>query len=174
MTPHVRMTSPQNKRSCLTDCRENDGSQKRLGQGTAFFSSGLGWLPIAMARRHSLHHTVFKRLKLCSAPSHLPFSARFACSCCLAPLRHNKRMVNNGQLPIRRIGNGLIIIPTCITRTISTHLNIIRADRICIIGTLRKCRFLPIINRGSIFIRKSDVTIPGIISGLTFSNEIWA
>jgi len=110
-----------------------------------------------------------KGLKLCSAQFCLLFSARFACSCSPIPLQHSRLMVNNGRLPIRKIGSGSITILTCTIRTIITLPNTIRADRTCIIVIRQRCR-CPLTTRiGLIFIQRNVVTTPVVISGSIFS-----
>lgn len=89
-------------------------------------------------------------------------------------LRHSRHMVNSGHPPIRRIGNGSIIILMYITRTTITARSIIKVRRTCTIVIRRKCRFLLMIRRGSISIRCKDVIIPAIISGSIFSRRICA
>ena len=117
-------------------------------------------------------NTVFKGFWICFARFRLLFSARFAFVYCLIPLRHNKVMDSSGQPLMRRIGSGSIIILMCTIRTITTLPNIIRADRICIIGILRKCGFPLITRTGTISTPSRAVSIPETILGSIFSRAV--
>ena len=121
--------------------------------------------------RYGIVVIVYLRVRLCFVAFHLPCFARFACFCVQGRFRPNKFKVNNGQPPIRRIGNGFTIIPTSTTRIIFTRRNTIRAARTCIIATLPRCVSLRITRIGSIFIPRNGDTTGVIISDWTYSRD---
>ena len=83
--------------------------------------------------------------------------------------RLNKPTDGNGQERItRRIGNGITIIPTCITPTIIIRRNISEVPKTFITATRRKCRFRRTTRIGSISIRCRSGTIKGFTTGSTF------